>query len=56
VNQVLEAKYLEAVSESEMQQAKASKATFECEILKRERDDYRVRLEKLQNQMENNVK
>lgn len=39
---------MEAVSEAEMQQAKASKAAFECEMVKRERDDYRVRFEKLQ--------
>jgi len=56
VNQVLEAKYLEAVTESEMQQAKASKSSFECEIARRERDDYRVRSDKLQTQLDSCIK
>jgi len=47
VNAILEQKYCEAVSESEMQQAKASKALFDAEIAKRERDEYRNRSEKL---------
>lgn len=50
VNQILETKYLEAVTESEMQQAKASKATFELEITKNERDDFKLRYEKLLSQ------
>jgi hypothetical protein len=37
------------VTEAEKQQAKASKATFDCEIAKKERDDLRVRADKLQN-------
>ena len=39
-----------------MQQAKASKALFEAEIAKRERDEYRSRSEKLQAQLDQYVK